>query len=114
MNDAERMRTYLQGWDDALACWHETMSWIPDEHLIAVIREKRERHARAAEQEPDLPFRIAVLHPDETWSYTDGEPIDIAAAAEQETPIFCCDGNVVDGVHQHRPDCAAAEQEQTP
>jgi len=33
------------------------------------------------EDNPDgLPFRIAYRHPDETWTYTEGEPIPMVDA----------------------------------
>ena len=53
--------------------------------LQRASREVTEQQDTAAEQEPDLPFRIAVRHDDETWSYTEGEPIDIAAADQEPT-----------------------------
>ena len=33
MSDADRVRAFLEGWDAALRCNAETMSWVPPEHL---------------------------------------------------------------------------------
>jgi len=69
---ADLVLDYAQFWaldiDDSVD-WSDVLSWKHD----------------IAEQEPDLPFRIAVRHDDETWSYTEGEPIDIAAADQEPT-----------------------------
>lgn len=46
--DSERLKAYIQGWDDAVECVQETMAWIPDEHLVAVVRLQRERATRDA------------------------------------------------------------------
>ena len=45
-NDAERVRAYLAGWDDAMKCWRETMSWVPDDQLVAVVRLQAEREQK--------------------------------------------------------------------
>ena len=53
MTDAERLRVYLQGWDDAMRCYDETMSWVPDEHLVGVIRRRRNELAERALTTPE-------------------------------------------------------------
>jgi len=40
---AAELRAYLAGWDDAIECFLETLSWVPDEQLPFVIRESARR-----------------------------------------------------------------------
>jgi len=44
VSDAAELRAYLAGWDDAIECFLETLSWVPDEQLPSVIRESARRH----------------------------------------------------------------------
>lgn len=44
-NEADILRVYLQGWDDAVNCVYNTLRWVPDEHLVAVVRGKETRRA---------------------------------------------------------------------
>lgn len=37
-----RVKAFLEGWDAATDCWLETMSWVPDDQLVAVIRHKQQ------------------------------------------------------------------------
>lgn len=46
-NDAERLRAYLQGWDDAIECQRQTLAWVPDEQLVVVIRMQNDRPVRS-------------------------------------------------------------------
>lgn len=34
---------YLRGWDDAMRCHAESLSWVPNEHLPFVVRETAKR-----------------------------------------------------------------------
>jgi hypothetical protein len=47
MGDAERLRTYLAGWDDAIRCLAETLIWVPDEQLPVVVRNLADRTGRS-------------------------------------------------------------------
>lgn len=37
MNDAERLRTYLTGWDEGVACLLDSLSWVPAHQLAEVV-----------------------------------------------------------------------------
>lgn len=49
---AAELRAYLRGWDDALNCHDETMSWVPDEHLVAVTRMRAARRSQENSEKP--------------------------------------------------------------
>ncbi len=36
--EAEILRAYLRGWDDAVRQTLETLKWVPDEQLAEVVR----------------------------------------------------------------------------
>jgi len=38
-----RYRAFLDGWDAAERCLAETLSWVPDDQVVAVIRRRQRR-----------------------------------------------------------------------
>lgn len=49
---------YLSGWFDAERCLAEALSWVPDEHLIGVIRARQDElgiRRKASVISPSLP-----------------------------------------------------------
>jgi len=46
MNDHERLVTYLAGWDEGIRCFLDTLSWVPDEQVVFVVRQAQARVER--------------------------------------------------------------------
>ena len=42
-NPAEKLRSFLEGWEAAELCLAETLSWLPDDQVVYVIRERQRR-----------------------------------------------------------------------